>query len=521
MSRKPAKPGADPTSRPAKSGVKPVELAQPAGGQAAGAPLPVADPVLALILAARTNFAAFVSAVHRPRFHHSWFSLQTCKAIDQFVEDVIAGKRPVLDLTAPPQHGKSSLISRCLPAYLIARLGPALGQCRIALSSYALSRAKANARDVKGIMLEPIYREIFPDASLIGFKGQNTADYFDHAHGFVKAQGAGGSLTGFSIDIALNDDLTKDAQEALSQTVQDGLEDWYDSVLSTRLQERSGQVNVGTPWSAHDIMARINTKHKDNPNYKRLSFVALNLPDQVGYNPDQPEGPLVPKLHSLTKLLEIMRSLSEVWWAAMFQQAPMSELGAIFGKAGIRYYKRADLPKQFIQKVISVDATFKDTKGSDYVFAGVWGKSADERVWLLDFRREKLAFTATAKAIADLKATNPGVSKIFIEDAANGPALIDMLSKHITGIVGVPPLGSKEARAHAVSWVWTNGCVMLPAPEEVPGIKPIVAEITAFPDVRNDDAVDGMTIALHQLCLRNPISAMITSDILRMVGART
>lgn len=475
---------------------------------------------MALIIAARTNFAAFVSATHRPRFRHSHFSFETCAAVDQFVEDVIAGKRPPLSLTAPPQHGKSSLISRCLPAYLIGRLGPALGECRIALSSYALSRAKANARDVKSIMMEPIYRAIFPEASLLGFKGINTADEFHHAYGFVKAQGAGGSLTGFSIDIAINDDLTKDAQEALSQTVQDGLEDWYDSVLSTRLQERSGQVNIGTPWSAHDIMARIHDKHKANPNYRRLQFVALNDANEIGYNPDQPEGPLVPELHSEAKLREIKATLGEQWWAAMFQQAPMAELGAIFGKAGIRYYRRADLPKQFVQVVMSVDATFKDNKGSDFVFAGVWGKTADERVWLLDFRREKLSFTKTAAAIVDLKAKYKTVSKIFIEDAANGPALIDMLSKHVQGIVGVPPLGSKEARAHAVSWVWANGNVMLPSPEDNPGIVPVVSEITAFPDVRNDDAVDGMTIALHQLCLRTPVASLVTAEILRLAGAR-
>lgn len=479
------------------------------------------DPVALLIDLARTNFAAFVSATHRPRFVHSHFSLETCRAVDQFVEDVIAGKRPILDLTAPPQHGKSSLISRCLPAYLIARLGPVLGQCRIALSSYALSRAKANARDVKSIMLDPVYREIFPDASLLNFKGgQNTADYFDHPFGFVKAQGAGGSLTGFSIDVAINDDLTKDAQEALSQTVQDGLEDWYDSVLSTRLQERSGQVNIGTPWSAHDIMARIHGKHADKPAYRRLQFVALNLPDQIGYNPDQPEGPLVPALHSEAKLREIMVTLSELWWAAMFQQAPMAALGAIFSPDHVRYYRRQDVPLHFVQVVMSVDATFKDNKGSDFVFAGVWGKCKDERVWLLDFRREKLSFTKTAQAIVGLKQAHPRVTKIFIEDAANGPALIDMLSKHVPGIVGVPPLGSKEARAHAVSWVWQNNMVMLPSPEDNPMIKPVVTEITSFPDVRNDDAVDGMTIALHQLCLRNPISAMITNDILRLAGRR-
>lgn len=318
----------------------------------------------------------------------------------------------------------------------------------------------------------------------------------------------------------INDDLTADAMDALSQTVQDGLENWYDSVFSTRLQERSGQVNIGTPWSAQDILARIRGKHEGKPNYKHLSFVALNRPTEVGYNPDQPEGPLVPALHSEEKLCAIRETLSAMWWGAMYQQAPQSVTGAIFGAEGVRYYRRADLPPQFVQVCMSVDATFKDHKGSDYVFAGVWGKTADERVWLLSFRRERLSFTRTAEAIVALRQLHPTAAKIYIEDAANGPALIDMLSKHVTGIVGVPPLGSKEARAHAVSWVWANGAVMLPHPDEVPTIKPVVAEITAFPDVRNDDAVDGMTIALHQLCLRNPVSAMITSDILRMAARR-
>src|ERR1700739_4386170 len=76
------------------------------------------DPVDFLTQAARTNFAAFVTAVHRPRFRHSAFSARVCRAVDKFVDDVLAGKRPVLMLTAPPQHGKSSLISRCLPPYL-------------------------------------------------------------------------------------------------------------------------------------------------------------------------------------------------------------------------------------------------------------------------------------------------------------------------------------------------------------------------------------------------------------------
>lgn len=473
------------------------------------------DPLRFLIEAARTNYAAFVSAVHRPRFTHSAFSLAVCAAVDQFVLDVLAGERPVLMLTAPPQFGKSSLISRCLAPYLMGRLGDELPAVRIANATYALPLARRNATDMKSIMGEAIYREIFPKDSMLGFRGrQNTSNEFDTPRGQVRAVGVGGPLTGFSVDIAVLDDGVKNSDEALSQVVQDGLEAWYDSVLLTRMQQRSGIVVIGTPWSSNDLLARVRKKSESNPKFKLLSFPALNYPDEIGYDPALPEGSLVPALHSEEKLRETKQYMSPFWWAALYQQTPLSEFGAIFPRANVQHYRRADLPKQFIRTIMSVDATFKDGDASDYVAVGVWAKTADNRVWLLDFRRERLAFMATAKAIADLKIKHPTVSRVYIEEAANGAALIDMLRKHFPMLEGVKPLGSKEARAHAVSWVWHANQVMLPSPEDTPGIAPWVAEITSFPDVKNDDTVDCMTIALQQLCLRNPISAMITRDIL-------
>lgn len=473
------------------------------------------DPVKFLVQAARTNYAAFVSAVHRPRFKHSTFSARVCRAVDDFVEDVIAGKRPVLMLTTGPQHGKSSLISRCLPAYLFGRLTGELPAVRVACASYAMSLARRNTRDAKSIMVEPIYREIFPHTSLIDFKGVDNADGFDVPQGGqLKGVGVGGSLTGFAVDCAIVDDPTKDAQEALSAVVQESRVAWYDSVLTTRLQARSGTVIIGTPWSAHDLLAHIQKTMTGDPRFKRLSFPVLNYPDEIGFDPDLPHGALVPHLHSEEKLREVKKHMSVAFWASMYQQTPLADFGAIFPRSNLQHYRRAELPQQFQQVVMSVDATFKDGDASDFVAVGVWGKTADERVWLLDFRRERLAFMATAQAIADLKRKHPCVSRIFIEEAANGAALLDMLRKHFPGLVGVPPLGSKEARAHAVAWVWQNNCVMLPQPDEAPGIAPWVAEITSFPDVKNDDTVDCMTIALHQLCLRTPIASMITRDIL-------
>lgn len=484
------------------------------------------DPVVFLVDVARTNYAAFIAALHRPRFKHSAFSAQVCRAIDQFVDDVLAGKRPVLILTAPPQHGKSSLISRCLAPYLFGRLFAALPAVYGAGASYTQGLARRFTREVKAIMAEPMYRAIFPKASLIGAGGVSTADQFDvparedRMTGEYRGVGVGGALTGMPLHFLLIDDSVKNAQEALSPVVQESREAWFDSVAQTRMQEMSGVVLIGTPWSANDLLARVRRKFQGDPRLTLLSFPALNRPGESGYREDLPEGALVPHLHSETKLKEMKAHIAPFWWVAMFQQVPMAEFGAIFKREGLRYYRRAELPTDFEQVIISVDATFKDGASSDYVAAGVWAKSRDGKVWLLAKRREKLAFMATATAILDLKRAHPRVTRIFIEEAANGAALLDMLKKHITGLVGVPPLGSKEARWHAVSWVWDAGQVMLPHPDEDPTIAAWVDEITTVPDSTSghDDTADCMAIALQQLCLRSPIAALITQDILRMAS---
>ncbi|WWQ13010.1 terminase large subunit [Ralstonia phage PQ43W] len=491
-------------------------MSETAVGAVVDSALPV-DPINFLVQTARTNFAAFVAAVHRPRYRHSTFSAEVCRAVDQFVDDLLAGKRPILMLTAPPQHGKSSLIARCLPPYLFGRLTGKLPAVRIASASYAHGLAQRNRRDAQSIMREPIYREIFPQTSLIGFNGfDNASDGLEvPGGGLLKGVGIGGPLTGFSVDVGIIDDAVKNAQEALSEVTQARNRDWYESVFLTRLQQLSGQVLIGTPWSANDLLAHARKLAAGDPNFTLLSFPALNFPEELGYNPELPLGALVPHLHSEDKLRDMKRHMSEMWWASMYQQTPLADFGAIFKRDGLRYYRRAELAGlRFVQKIMSVDATFKDGDASDFVAVGVWGKTPDDRVFLLDYRRERLAFMATAQAIVDLRKKHADVRRIYIEDAANGAALVDMLKKHFPGLEGVPPLGSKEARAHAVSWAWSNGQVFLPDPTESPSIAQWVAEITAFPDVPNDDTVDCMTIALQNLLLRTPIAALITQQIL-------
>ena len=62
----------------------------------------------------------------------------------------------------PPQHGKSELTSRRLPAYMLGR-NPNL---RIALCAYNATFASKFNRQVQRIMSEKSYLDVFPDTPI-------------------------------------------------------------------------------------------------------------------------------------------------------------------------------------------------------------------------------------------------------------------------------------------------------------------------------------------------------------------
>jgi len=58
----------------------------------------------------------------------------------------------------------------------------------------------------------------------------------------------------------------------------------------------------------------------------------------------------------------------------------------------------------------------------------------------------------------------------YVEDAANGAAVTDVLKKEIHGIIPVKPLGGKVVRAHAVTAVVEAGNVFIPDASVAPWV---------------------------------------------------
>ncbi len=66
----------------------------------------------------RSNLAAFVLSQFDD-YLMGWFHRELCTTLMKFYLDVKAKKRPGLIITAPPRHGKSQIVSRGFPSWVL------------------------------------------------------------------------------------------------------------------------------------------------------------------------------------------------------------------------------------------------------------------------------------------------------------------------------------------------------------------------------------------------------------------
>lgn len=435
---------------------------------------------------ARRGMADFVSHV-MPDYIHSKFSRAVCAALDMFLVDVMAGKRPVMLFQAPPQHGKSQLVSRMFPAFALGR-NP---DFRIAACSYGADLARDMNRDVQRLMMSEEYAQLFPDSSLnpkrvVTLEGLalRNSDRFDIVgrKGYYICAGVGGALTGKSVDIGIIDDPIKNEEEARSATVKRSIQGWYNTVFLTRLSRKSGHIIMATSWAVDDL---IGTVAKANERAVHYKFPAI----------DSEGCALVPELHPLEKLMETRATLSPNQWSALYQQSPIAEGGNIFDEQWFREWTPADLPDSFEEVIQSWDMTFKDTDGSDFVVGQLWARKGP-CFYLLEQSRARMGFTASRSAVLGMCERHPETSAVLIEDKANGPAVMDALRDVVPGLVPIEPDGSKIARAYAVTALFAAGNVFLP---HAPWLAEYKAELVAFPAGAHDDQVDATSQALRYL----------------------
>lgn len=193
----------------------------------------------------------------------------------------------------------------------------------------------------------------------------------------------------------------------------------------------------------------------------------------------------------------IRREMGTAAYSAQYQQRPAPKGGVLFQPGWWQFYKTAPA---FDLVVLSVDCAFKDFKTSDYVSLQVIGFTG-AKAYILDKQTEHLGYTATKAAIRSLRARYPQISHTLIEDAANGPAVIEELSREFAGVIAVKPEGGKTARAQASTADVEAGNVYLP--EDAEWTLGWITVFAKFPLVKHDDDVDAFTQALNWMRRRS------------------
>lgn len=320
------------------------------------------------------------------------------------------------------------------------------------------------------------------------------------------------------------DDPIKDRAQADSPTYRERAWDWWTDVAATRLAPGAPVVVIATRWHEDDLIGRLLAAEDGH------LWRVINIPAQADHDPNAGEtdplgrepGEFMTSARGRTRAqweAIKVRSGSRTW-ASLYQGRPAPAEGDIF----LREWWREYTSPRWITRpdgscwapgadevVMSWDAAFKDTSSSDYVVGQVWARYGLE-VFLLDQVHNRLSFVETCKALRQLAAKWPQATAKYVEDKANGTAVINSLSRQVAGLIPVQPDGSKEARARAVTPFVESGSVWLPAPELCPWVGGFVDEHAGFPNASHDDQVDACTQAINRLLLAPILAGTLILD---------
>lgn len=344
--------------------------------------------------------------------------------------------------------------------------------------------------------------------------------------GGMYATSVGGQIIGRGAKVFIIDDPIKDYASAHSLRARQSLWNWWISDVQSRLEPPFLVLVVMTRWHADDFVGRIFSPdfEGDPRNWERIVLPAIadSSDDALGREPGQPlYSPLVEEdeQQAIMRWGTVKEQVGTYLWSAMYQQRPAPQKGAIFDAGWWRFWTtRPDNATDDGQVVYfdpdahpngkwldSWDASFGSTSDTaSWVVGQRWVRVGANR-YLVHQVRGRWSFTTT---IEKMQAWGSVESKYgrwvqsrWVEKKANGAAILEVLHDKVSGLKPVNPVGSKEARARAVTPEVESSNVYLPYPGD-PGnewVHDLLSELRNFPHDAADDQVDTLTQALSKL----------------------
>lgn len=448
------------------------------------------------------NYRKYVEYCHKSIYTPTRHGDFICQVIQDAIDKrkkMIAGKIPMerqyIMLHTPPQHGKSMTITETLPSFFLGNF-PEEGVIVTGYDEdFAIRFGETNRNKITqyGEWLWGI-QVTRGSTSKSDWKitGAGINKGVKYRGGMISRSILAG-VTGSSYgDLIIIDDPVKSRKEANSEAIRNQhWGEWKDSLFMRR-HPATIYILIMTRWHEDDLAGRLL-----NPEYgEPLDWKVYNLTleaeenDMLGRKVGEP---LWAERYGYDFIAEAKRQPDS--FNALCQGRPTAIGGNIIKTEWWKYYD--NLP-DIQYKILTVDATFKDTETSDRVSLQVWGKRGAD-MYLIDNHTARMGFVATIQAIKNMLAKHPGIRAKCIEDKANGSAIIEILRRYIGGIIPIKAdasTGGKVARVQGISMFIESGNVYIPRNAEY--TRDFIYECSAFPNGKNDDQVDGMAIALNR-----------------------
>lgn len=275
----------------------------------------------------------FMLYVHSD-YSAQWYHREVCRVVDRILEQ---GDKNLM-IFMPPRHGKTEIISRYLPAYVLGRYP----DDSVIATSYSADLATKNNRDVQRIIDSDRYRDIFPATQLWG-KNIRTVTYGTYLRnselfeivnhrGYYRSAGVGGGITGMGFSkLGIIDDPVKNREEAESKTVQEKVMDWYTSTFLTRREAGACIIIIMTRWNRNDLAGKLLQIEPEK--WEIIYFPAImefNYRNRYKEDTREDGEALWPESYPI-EFLEQFRG-NKYEWNALFQQKPVARGGNIINR---------------------------------------------------------------------------------------------------------------------------------------------------------------------------------------------
>lgn len=426
---------------------------------------------------------------------HNWH----IDCISEHLEAVTAGDIKRLLVNIPPRYMKSTIITIMWPVWEWLRKP----WVRYMFDSYSEELMQEHNVSRRTIIESEWFQARYCDRFQLRRDDNRKSQFTNNHRGVMVANRAATGKGGNRVII----DDPLDPEQAYSDAERESANRRFKVKLSNRLNNKKEDAIIV-------VMQRVHDKDVSGEALAQ-GYLQLKLPSEVGKRTivhfpisgrviiRKPGDLLWPEREGPAEIAAARVAMGTWAYAAQYLQEPAPIEGGIIKREWWRWYRQA--PGKFDEILQSWDLTFKDTKSSDRVAGQVWGRRGAE-FFLLDYVCERMSFSATIQAVRSMRSKWPNARRILIEDAANGPAVIDALKKKITGIVAISPDGSKESRVHAVSPEVEAGNVFLPMVMDGAGnwsphpwAEDFVRLCALFPKGEYDDPVDAFTQAIRRL----------------------